>query len=790
MNEIAQKRINDYREKVAQAISNCLGSEISEAARARLILLLANTRLPQFEGTVFSYLQNHLEFEEAIVAGFRFHSEEIEEFLYEKIADMRTPHRDIIVEQLGLTKKQACVAKLAELLKDEDRQVRFQAAYGLYTIGGKDAALAMCEYISDPDEWISMNILRLLCIMREHESIPILTEKFHQDDDLRRKALMVSFLARFKSVTLISIFDEGIKARDARLKANSIEAIGNLNLPEKEIKSRIEPFLRDPNNRIRANAILALAKSDPERIRPEIKEMVESNDVQLRRSAAFILGMIPSAGYEDLAEKLVVDQNEAVRKRMVQSLRNFPAEFVASQVDQALNDENKWIRKHAIDMACRIPDFPDTKIIALLRTERAAPNLESCMNFIASHPTSEAMSALKLHVKDRRHQVVKALLNAMSSINGVAGIKSIAPRLDQRDPKVIRLLTEVLIKAGEKKILEDLIEKFAQARNELQISALTASVDACLDILAQGESMPAPLLKSLETIEVEEKPLPPPIVEVQEKVEPGEEVSELGEIEGADELSLLAESSDSESGDSIAALNLDSGLPDLSEFAAGKKTGAGMGLDLPSVELEDKKPRKRVSPHYTRGMKAYNLGKFSKALVEFNALIESEEQVPAKIYLYMGIMHAENKKFEHARAFLETYLKDKPDSSKANYLYGKVLKEVKNWDGLIKVYSRFTNGEVEASPKMKKQIYRELGIANVLVGKYDRGYQLLETLYKVDSDNPEVGYYLALAQFHRHKPSAAANLLEQVVKNSGKNKRIQKLAEALAVKVRSGGRTD
>jgi HEAT repeat protein/TolA-binding protein len=771
MNEIALKRINDYREKVAQAINNSLGSEISEAARAKLILLLANTRLQQFEGTVFSYLQNHLDFEEAIMAGFKYGSEEIENFLYERVADYRTPHRDIIVEQMGLTKKQSWVPKLAELLKDEDRQVRFQAAYGLYAIGGRDAALAMCEYISDPDEWISMNILRLLCIMREHESIPILTEKFHQDDDLRRKALMVSFLARFKSVTLISIFDEGIKARDARLKANSIEAIGNLNLPEKEIKSRIEPFLRDPNNRIRANSILALAKSEPERIKPEIKEMVESNDVQLRRSAAFILGMIPPAGYEDLATKLVVDQNEAVRKRMVQSLRNFPAEFVATQVDQALSDDNKWIRKHAIDMACRIPEFPDGKIIALLKTERAAPNLESCMNFVASHPNTEALSALKLHVKDRRHPVVKALLNAMASINGVSGIKSIAPRLDQRDPKVIRLLTEVLIKAGEKKILEDLIDKFSQARNELQISALTASVEACLDILSLGESMPEPLRKSLETIEVEEKPLPPPIVEEPAKLEEvAEGVSEGGSAEES----------------AIEQLDLDAGLPDLGDFQVDK----GPALDLPSIDVKEKKPRKKVSQHYVRGLKAYNLGKFSKALAEFNALIESEEKVPGKVYLYMGIMNAENKKFEHARAFLETYLKDKPDSSKANYLYGKVLKELKNWDGLIKIYTRFTGGEVEASPKMKKQIYRELGIANVLVGKYDRGYQLLETLYKVDSGNPEVGYYLALAQFHRHKPSAAASLLEQVVKNSGKNKRIQKLAEALMVKVRSGGAGD
>lgn len=770
MNEIALKRINDYREKIASAITNCLGAEITDKTRARLVRLLSNTRLPQFEGVVFSFLQNHLDLEDAILAASAYDSEEIEEYLYEKLADYRSPHRDIITEQLALKKKPASVPRISELLADEDRQVRFQAVYGLFNVGGKDAALAMCDYISDPDEWISMNILRLLCLMREHESIPILAEKFHQDDDLRRKALMVSFLARFKSVTLISIFDEGIAARDARLRANSIEAIGNLNLPEKEIKSRIEHFLRDPNNRIRANTILALARTDPEKIRPEIQEMVESNDVQLRRSAAFILGMIPSEGYEDLAKKLVIDQSDVVRKRMVQSLRNFSSEFVCSQLDQAISDANKWIRKYAVDMAGKITHFPHEKILALLKTERSAPNLESCMNFFATHPVEEALGALKLHVKDRRHQVVKALLHAVVAISGVAGVKSIAPRLDQRDPKVIRLLTEVLVKAGERKILEELVERFSQAKGEKQISALIAAVDSCLDILALGETIPQPLMESLETIEVEEKVIEP-------EVETEAEAAESPDSEKSEETSEKAMT--------------DTALPDLGEPAAEEKKSAQSILDLPELDLEDRKPKKKKkkkSPHYIKGMKAYNLGKFNRAMKEFNALIETEKKVPGKIYLYMGIMHAENSKFEHARAFLETFLKENPNNSRANYLYGKVFKELKNWEGLIRVYSRFTDGELDASPKMKKNIYRELGIANVLWGKYERGYQLLSTLQKVQPDNPEVAYYLALAQYHLHKPSAAATLLDQAIANAGKNKRIKKLATALLSKVRAGGR--
>lgn len=774
MNEIALKRIKDLKEKIAAAVNNNLGGNFSETVKAKLALLLADTGLSQAEGTIFSYLQNHPDQEEAIIAASKFDNEEMENFLAELLKNFRSANRELIAEKLGEKKKPAMVELLKPFLADSNRHVRFQAAYSLFNIGGKEAALAMCEYISDPDEWISMTILRLLCIMRELDSIPILIEKYHQDEDLRRKALMISFLSRFKSVTLLSIFDEGLDARDARLRANSIEAVGTLNLPEAEIKSRIEPFLRDPNNRIRANCILALARLEPEKIKPEIQEMVYSNDVQLRRSAAFILGMIPPNEYQDLASVLIVDQNEAVRKRMIQSLRNFPAEFVVAQLDRALSDANKWIRKHAIDMASRIPDFPHQKVLALLKTERAAPNLEACLNFFAAHPIEEAMNAIKLHLKDRRLQVVKALLAAVSAISGVEGVKSVAPRLEQRDPKIIEALSEILVKAGERKILEDLVERFSQVRNEQQILALIPSLTVSLKIMEMGDKMPAPLLRSFEKIDVEEKPPVPvkPVVAPPEAVADSP-VSETPEVEtGKASLETTEDS-----------LDLGSNLPDLASLASGISSTDD---DEDEEEVSGGK-KEKSSPHYRAGLKAYNLGKYKKAIAEFSRLLAEEEEPPANVRLYMGIMLNDEEKYEESAAHLEKFLKLSPDSSKANYLLGKVYRQLKNWNGLVKIYSRFTDGEIDISPKLKKRVYHELGIACVLTGKYERGAQLLESLLKIDPDNPEIGYYLALAQFNLGKLSNAAATLQKAGQKADGSKRIGKLIAALAQKVKSGG---
>ncbi len=772
MNEIALKRVKDLKEKIAAAVNNNLGGNFSEKVKARLALLLAKTGLQQAEGAIFSYLQNHPDQEDAIIAASLYDNHEIESYFLELLKNPRSLHRDLICEMLGKRKKAEMVEQIKPFLADSDRHVRFQAANSLFNIGGKDAALALCEFISDPDEWISMTILRLLCIMRELDSIPILIEKYHQDEDLRRKALMISFLSRFKSVTLLSIFDEGLASRDARLRANSIEAVGMLNLPENEIKKRIEPYLRDPNNRIRANAILGMAKLDPEKIKPEIHEMVYSNDIQLRRSAAFILCMIPPDEYQDLATVLVVDQNEGVRKRMIQSLRNFPAEFVCDQLDRAMGDGNKWIRKHTVDMATRIPGFGPQKVIALLKTERAAPNLEACLRFIAAHPVEEAMGAIKLHLKDRRLEVVRALLAAVSAIGRVEGVKSVAPRLEQRDPKVIQALSEVLIKAGERKILEDLVERFSQIRNEVQIEALAPSLYTGLEIIALGDKMPESLLKSFEHIDVEERP-PAPVPVIKEKP--------VAEEKADDEYVELPEPS---------GLSLDSDLPDLASLMADSTDEEP---DEEDDEAEEGQPVKRakkkkpqVSAHYRAGLKAYNLGKYKKAVSEFNKVLEGGEDHPASLWLYMGIMMNDQEDYELAEKYLSSFLEKSPEHSKANYLLGKVQKRLKNWNGLVKTYSRFADGEIDLSPKLKKRVYNELGVACVLIGKYERGVQLLSTILKIDPENSEVSYYIALAQYNLGKLSIAAAILHKAAQHADSSKRIGKLINALSQKVKSG----
>ena len=497
MKELAHKYISQTKNKLVDLISEQLTKKYDEKSKGKLIYILSKINTANVYNMIYDYAENHPESCEAIKALANFDNKESIEYFRDKLKNHKYPHRNLMVECLGNYKKHELVDYIKPYLADEDRQVRFQAIYALFAIGGKEAALAMCNYISDSDEWISMTILRLLCKMREIDTIPILIDKYSSDKDLRRKAVMITFLSRFQSITLLNTFDDALHAKDARLKANAIEAIGELKLSEEELLKRVSPHLHDPNNRIRANSILALAKISPEKVKNQIIEMCNSDDVQLRRSAAFILCMIPPQDFYKEAENLIVDSNETVRKRMIQSLSNFPHEFISSNINKVLSDENKWIRKYAVDMVSSIKDFESTPIVNLLKREKAAPNIEACLKFLVMHPVEDAMNSLKLHFKDKRLPVVKSLLKALVAIGGIEEVKKIAPRLEQRDPYVVQNIASIMLESGELESLDEFLGKFERAKRQSQLDMLIPTLEAIVDLIRKEDAIPSKLIDAI-----------------------------------------------------------------------------------------------------------------------------------------------------------------------------------------------------------------------------------------------------------------------------------------------------
>ncbi|HOY65707.1 MAG TPA: tetratricopeptide repeat protein [Candidatus Ozemobacteraceae bacterium] len=748
MNETAIGKIQTMQELAANRLAPLLTTDLPLSIRAHAAVAIAKTHAPGSGKQVLEFFDTYPDLEESIRAAGEVGGEDALAKLIGRVHEKRAQNRDVIAEMLGSFRSQPSTECLKELLGDEDRHVRFQAASSLFAHGGREAALALCRYISDPDEWISMTILRYLCRMKEHESIPFLAEQFAKDGDLRRKAQMVSFLSMFRSVTLVNIFDEGLKGKDARLKANSIEAIGELELPHREIQTRIMPFLHDPNNRIRANTILALARAQAEHMRPEIVQMVESNDVQLRRSAAYILGQISPAGNEDLAAKLVVDPSDDVRRRMILSLRKFPAEFVRSQVERAITDHNKWIRKFAIEMAAAMPDFPKQPILKQFKLETAYPNIVACIEFFAKHPDEEGIRLMRQRVKDTRHQVVSALIRAVGTIYGLKGLQALAPQINSRDPKIFTTYVTSHFGMGGVELFDSVLEKASLVKKPPTNEMFLGALEGCLELLTLGDKMPAPLQDELSRAPVM------PIIEETPAVS-----AELPPVADGSQISAApAPSQESMPGEAVQ----------------GSDEG---GAEPP------RKPKTRFPAAFSAGVKHYNLGKYKKARALFRETLVEHPDL-AKAHYYLGMMAFEEREMDAARESLSLYLESEPDNRKAVHTLARIYKHQRDWPNVARLYEKLTAGLEGPLDKVGIRMMRELGSSYIFMKRYQEARTVLETVFKSDPTDLETNFHLAMSCFHLQNYMRAETLLMDIMRQTEPGDKLRGMAESLIDKIR------
>jgi HEAT repeat protein len=730
MNETVNEQIQNIQNSALMKFLEILDKDLPEDIRLAAMRALVHIPHITARQLIFAAFRADPEKEELISLLEQIPTEESAQLLARQVRMRKAANRDLIVEGLGRFSHPFLFGLLTELLEDPDRQVRHQAAHGLFLRGGKQAAAALCKFISDPDEWISMTILKLLSFMKEHETIPHLQEQYFKETDIRRKAIMVSFLSLFRSVTLINIFDDGLHNKDVRLRANSIEAIAQLELPQREMEARIIPFIRDPNNRIRANAVLALGKGQPILAHDQITDMAHSSDVQLRRSAAYILGNIQVDGYEGLARRLLEDPADAVRRRMVLSLYSFPADFIREQLEVMIRDINPWVRKYAIDLAARQRDFPIGLVIRQFKQETGAPNVLSCLKFFAAQHAAEALRLLPGTLRDRRTDVVCAALRTVVEIGGLESLQSIYSVINTRDPAILEAFNTAKLSLGGVDVIPLLLERATNLRNPTQMRQTLPALAGCLEVLKQEDQCPPALLEKLSRSDTSPDPVPAATTV------PAEPVS--GQSREA-----VEEPFDSPPGTepyTFAFLN---------------------------------KPPKR----FLHAVKAFNQRQYGKARILLEkALVTNPELL--QIHLYLGLIFFEEHDFSKAREHLLMYLDKNPLETKVALPLVKIFRIRQEWDKIETMLGRFMTILPTLPEKLQLRIQRDFAIALYFRRNYQGARPILEKLRQSGWKNPEVLFYLAMCYAQEKQPHLAAGLLDNVLQLVPTTHRLYKMANS------------
>ncbi len=100
-----------------------------------------------------------------------------------------------------------------------------------------------------------------------------------------------------------------------RLRAESVESIEKTFKNSSLAPEMLRPFLNDPNNRVRANAVKAVYPYNPKLSIDALKQMSSSTDKWMRVSASWALGEIGTSETGEMLQTLLEDSDEDVKNK-------------------------------------------------------------------------------------------------------------------------------------------------------------------------------------------------------------------------------------------------------------------------------------------------------------------------------------------------------------------------------------------------------------------------------------------------------------------------------------------
>lgn len=107
-----------------------------------------------------------------------------------------------------------------------------------------------------------------------------------------------------------------------RARADSVEMIPKTISDPDVAEKMLRPYLSDPNNRVRANACVAIYQYNPESAIEILKKMASSPDKWMRLSAAWAVGEIASPKVVGILRKLIDDLDDKVKERAIEAFEN------------------------------------------------------------------------------------------------------------------------------------------------------------------------------------------------------------------------------------------------------------------------------------------------------------------------------------------------------------------------------------------------------------------------------------------------------------------------------------
>jgi len=279
--------------------------------------------------------------------------------LLEATSDADPNVRIAAIDALRRLRERGAVKVLIERLNDPSPHVRAHSARVLGELGDRDSVKAIVDLLRDQNGFVRGAAAEALGKLGDATAVPSLVQVLTGDrskdaqDKLDEQGLVIGTGARelpdvlrqrqvdekVKAVQALGeiadpasadpIIDNGLRAQDATLRAESAIALGKMKVERavEPLKETVAPYYQDIP--LDTENVIASETSVPDSVR-----LAREKDARVRASVAWALGQIGSAGAVQTLNRALNDPNSLVRDAAIEALQKI-TEHQEDQADKA-----------------------------------------------------------------------------------------------------------------------------------------------------------------------------------------------------------------------------------------------------------------------------------------------------------------------------------------------------------------------------------------------------------------------------------------------------------------------
>ena len=393
-----------------------------------------------------------------------------------------------IAKVLGQFKKAKVVEALSPLLQSPYVKVNIAALEALGEIAdpGCRKVILDCLEADDPDVIVAATkAYAAIGLIDTNESLDIFEPLFEKTEEARVKASILAVFVGNSGERLLNLLKGATKDPNPRVRANAVEVIGSMDLPQRRKLSLLKPMVQEgANNRVLANIAIALGEIDTDTSVMILSKLLNSTEKWERASAVYAARFVKNERVASWLTTLFTSEDDPdVLRNVLESLEHFENEEVSNCFIKALEHSNPLVRGGAARSLGRIKDPSLVEhLVTTLDKEQDSSVICEILTALGNLADATKINLISQYLQHMDIRVQANAIEALDTIGTVEIVPFIEPFLNSSDNRIKANAAVALWSMGSINVVHSLREMLEHNNPKQRSSAIYA-------VGALGESL-------------------------------------------------------------------------------------------------------------------------------------------------------------------------------------------------------------------------------------------------------------------------------------------------------------